>query len=813
MANTEIKAAFRIFYREKSYSLINLAGLTLAVVCCLILGLYLRSELTYEQHNEKYRQIYRVVHAFTHSGPPDRMALTQIPLGTMLKENYADVQDYVRFVRTNYEVLIRCNDKISYWKRVYGTDKNVFDIFTHKVLYGDPKTALNDPDSVAVSETFAKFYFGNINPIGQIIKPEAEGIIDSTPRKITLVFQDLPENTHMKYDVLFRWVDPPNIREILYNVASFTYLLMPENYNIKSFKTISNSFYQRFFKDNPRMAKSTWECWLQPLKDIHLHSDLMYDLPTGNIYYIYGFTAVALFILLVACINYVNLAIARATKRAKEIGMRKILGVSKPRLMTYFFGEAAIFTITALITGIILTEALLKLTSVNNLFDMRLPSGLTGEPYIILALLVLGLVITLFSGFYPAVYLSSVAPISALTDTKGSKSGGSHVRELLVFIQVMVSITVITCTLIMVQQMLFVSDKPMGFDKKERVIINLHGLDVIEKYKNIKTELLKDSHILGVSAISEMICSDRLIPADQGMVDNAEGVPEATSFSYFETEEDLLKVMGMQLINGRDFNKKLLTDVGTSFIVNETLVKARGWKEPLGKRIQLGGLNGKVIGVVKDFHYKPIHTPIEPLAIWKFNDEENYQGIPPELRDTVQRFMIVHINNSAVPQTLEFLREQFQEFDPRHPFEFEFLDDSIQKNYMSEERLVKMAGIFCGICIFISCLGLYGLSSFSTEQRSREIGIRKVLGASTFQIIFMLARKTIWLVLGGALIATVIAYFAIDKWLMSFAYRIDINPLVFLLSILIVLGLAFLTIAVQSFKTAQRNPSLTLHYE
>jgi putative ABC transport system permease protein len=297
MANSEIRAAFRIFYREKFYALINLAGLSLALACCLILGLYLRSELTYEQHNLKYRQIYRVVHAFTHSGPPDRLAMTQIPLGIMLKENYSEIKDCVRFIAPSQKVLIRSDDRVMYWENVYSTDENVFEIFTHKILYGDPKTALKDPASAAVSETFAKNYFGDSNPIGKTIHPEAGNTIAGTPRKITLVFRDPPQNTHMKYDVLFRWVDPPNIRRVLLSVRSFTYLLMPENYNINSFKAISNSFFKRFMEPELKVTHSTWECWLQPLTDIHLHSDLIFDLPTGNRYYVYGFAVVALFIL------------------------------------------------------------------------------------------------------------------------------------------------------------------------------------------------------------------------------------------------------------------------------------------------------------------------------------------------------------------------------------------------------------------------------------------------------------------------------------------------------------------------------------
>ncbi len=813
MADREIRAVFRILYCEKSYALINLAGLSLAVVCCLILGLYLRSELKYEQHNVKYRQIYRVVHAFTHSGPPDRLAMTQIPLGLMLKENNPEILDFVRFIEPPVAVLIRSNGTTRYWQKVYSTDENVFKIFTHEVLYGDPKTALTDPASVAVSESFAKYYFGDINPIGKMIHPEAGQTIDATPRRITLVFRDLPENTHMKYDALFRWIDPPNIRQVLFSVRSYTYLLMPENYDINNFKAISDSFYRRFMQNHPRMANSTWECWLQPLTGIHLHSDLIFDLPAGNIYYVYGFAAVAVFILLVACINYVNLAIARSGRRAKEIGIRKILGVSRSRLMARFLGEATIFSILALFLGAILAEVLLRLTPINSLFDKRLSFSLMDEPGLLLGLLMLGLAVGLLSGLYPALYLSSIAPMSALSAIHGGKKRKFHLRELLVLTQVTVSVIVISCTVIMAQQMRYVSSKPLGFDKKNRVVINLHGLDVIEKYPTIKNELLENSHILGVSTISDMICSDHFFAADQGMVANAEGLLEATSFSYFQVEDDLVNVMGMQILQGRDFTKKYLTDVGASFVVNETLAKARGWKDPLGKRIQYSGLNGKVIGVLKDFHFKPLHSPVEPLVMWQFNDEENYRYVPDSQRDLIRRVMIVHIRDSDVRQTLEFLQEKFFEYDSRHPFEYAFLDAFIDRFYLSEERLMKLTMIFSGICIFISCLGLYGLASFTTEQRSKEIGIRKVLGASSLRIVLMLARKTLWLVLAGAVVATIVAYFAIEEWLSSFAYRIGIHPLAFLVSTLIVIAVAFATIALQSFRTAKRNPSITLRYE
>jgi putative ABC transport system permease protein len=811
MANNEIRAAFRTFYREKSYAAVNLSGLSLAIACSLILGLYLRSELTYDQHHLRHKQIFRVVNEFAHSGPPDRMAYTPMPLGPMLKENYPEVKDYVRFLPPNQKVLIRSGDKTLYWENVYSTDENVFDIFTHRVLYGDPKTALKDPSSAAVSETFARQYFGDSNPIGKTIHAEAGQTFEGIPRRITLVFRDLAENTHLKYDVLFRWVDPPNIRQALFGVSLFTYLLMPENYRIDDFKIVSNSFFARFMEERLKTTHSTWKGWLQPLADIHLHSDLLFDLPTGNRYYIYGFAAVAVFILLVACINYVNLAIARAAKRAKEIGMRKILGASRSFLMFRFLSEAVIFSLIATVFGAALVEIVLRLTPIHDLLGKSLQFRLTDEPALLLWMLGLSLFIGLLSGIYPALYLSSIAPLSALASSQGGKKGNFRLRELLVLTQFTVSVIVVACTLIMAQQMRYVSNKPLGFNKENRVLINLHGLDVIEKFTTIKNELLQDSRIMGIAATSTMISTDQFLPASQGMVDNKDGVLEATSFAYIQVTEDFWDVMDMQMVSGRNFSKKLLTDVGLTCVINETMAKVRGWQEPLGKRIQLGGYNGKVIGVVKDFHFKSLHSPVEPLVMFQFIDD--LQNVSAAQRAAVQRVMILRIVGKDSGKTLEFLRAKFAEYDPWHPFEFAFLDESNDRLYLSEKRLMKMTGIFSGICIFISCLGLFGLAAFTAEQRTKEIGIRKVLGASASQIIMMLARKTLWLVLAGSVVASIVAYYAMDEWLSGFASGLASGRFVFVISAAIVIAVAFITVALQSYRAARANPALTLRYE
>ena len=814
ITNSEIKAALRTLCREKSYAIINLAGLSLAIACCLILGLYLRSELTYDRHHLRYKQIFRVVNEFTTSGSSDKLAYTSVALGRLLKENYPEVKDYVRMAPALQKVLIRSGDKSFYWDDIYSTDENVFDIFTHQILYGDPKTALKDISSAAVSESFARKYFGDSNPIGKTINIEATPTLEAIPRKITLVFRDLPENTHVKYSALFRMRDlPANIdaRNMLFGVSLFTYLLMPENYNVDDFKAVSSSFYARYMEGLGQTLKMSWKAWLQPLADIHLYSDISYDLPTGNKYYVYGFAAVAAFILLVACINYVNLATARGARRAKEIGMRKILGVPRFRLLYRFLAESMLFSLMAVAFSLILVEAVLKLTPVNALLGKPLTLGLRNEPILMLWMLGLGLFVGLVSGLYPAFYLSSIPPMSALAGTQGGGKGRFRIREFLVLIQFTVSVIVIACTILMALQMRYISGKLLGFAKEDRVLITMRGLDVIDKFQVIKNELSKDSRILGVSAASAMIGTGQAIPLNAAGVDNKDGVSETTALSHIQVGEDFLQVMGIQMASGRDFSRRLLTDVGTSFIVNETMVKNRGWKEPLGRHISLGANSGKVIGVVKDFHFKSLHSPVEPFILYPFND--NFENVPAAARAAMQRVLVVHIKRDETQGALRFLQDKFAVFDPKHPFEFEFLDDSINKLYMSEERLMKMTGIFSGICIFISCLGLFGLAAFTTEQRSKEIGIRKVLGASASQIILMLARKTLWLVLAGSVVASIVAWYAMDEWLSGFAYRVDINAMAFVVSAAIVIAVAFATIALQSYKTARSNPALTLRYE
>jgi putative ABC transport system permease protein len=707
------------------------------------------------------------------------------------------------------EDMIRVDDKAFYWKNVYLCSNSVFDIFTHDIIFGDPKTALTDPDTAAVSETFAKKYFGDANPIGKTFSNE------SGTFAIKLVFADLPENSHLKYDVLLsnaKFLLPDNEvirRGALWNVGMFTYLLMPENYDPDEFDSISRDFYERHMSEFGEEHNSSWHSWLQPLTDVHFKSKVGYDLPTGNIAYVYGFAAVGIFILLVACINYMNLATARATRRAKEVGMRKVLGVGRRQLILQFLGESIFFSLIALFLGLALAEFILHLTPINNLLGNNIDLNLTREPLLIVWFIAFGIVVGLISGSYPALYLSAILPLPALVTGLRAGKRSVRFRQLLVLIQFFITVTVIAATLIMALQMRYMSNKSLGFNKENRVILKLLGADVYEKLPTIRKELLKNDHVLGMAVSPFKIGADTPITVTK--VSNNNGVLEETTLKWVQVGDDYVDVMGMQLSQGRDFSKKLLTDVGTSFVVNEALVKKMGWDEAIGKQIQLGINDGRVVGVVKDFHFLSLHNPIEPFAMFRLDIDTSQ--IPVEGRAALQVYLMLNISGENIPQTLGFLEDKFAEFDPKHPFQFEFLDDYLTSLYLSDQRLMKLTGVFACVCILISCMGLFGMASFTTEQRTKEIGIRKVLGATTWQIIFLLFKNILFLVLVGAVAASLVAYFAMDEWLTGFAYRTGIEFWVFLLSTATAAFVAFVTVAMQSYKTAQANPVNALRYE
>ncbi|TAJ93229.1 MAG: ABC transporter permease [Gammaproteobacteria bacterium] len=813
MFSNYLKIILHKLYREKLYALINISGLAIAIACCVILGLYLRSELTYDRYQVNHERIFRLEREFNINGKINRYAINSTVIGPMLKEDFPEIVDYVRLRPNLQSILIRHGNNAYYWDRTFIADDNIFSFFTHDIIHGNPETALVDPGSVAVSETFARTYFGDENPMGQTISTDTGG-----PRTITLVFADQPENTHLKYDVLYSYnhdsvAIPDNMtarRENLWGGYDFTYLLMPEGFQAGDFKRINDAFYSRHAAEQGRAAGTSFRTWLTPLADIHLDSsDLEYDVPGGNKLYLYGFAAVAVFILLVACINYMNLATARAAKRAKEVGMHKILGAGRGQLIMQFLGESLCFTFIALLFGIVLVEIALQMTLVTTLLDKPLSLDLFREPELLAWLAGLGLLIGTLAGVYPAIYLSSMLPLSALVGSNKNAKANIRFREGLVLVQFVISVGVIACTLLMAAQMRYVSSKSLGFNKENLAMIRLQGLELIDKIPTMRNELLKNNRVLDITSAPRIMGQG--FPTFGGQAENNEGEMVTITTHNSSVDDNFIDAMGLELIAGRDFSKKFLSDSGANFVVNEAVVRMMGWTEPVGKRFQSGPFTGRVIGVVKDFNFKSLHSPVEPFVLTQYVDKT--RRIPAELLPNPTRMLVLKIAGENIRETLKFIEEKFAEFDPTHPFEFEFLDDTLSRLYLSEQRLMKLIGVFAGICIFIACMGLFGLAAFTTEQRTKEIGIRKVLGATTAQIIFMLSRGILILVLIGSVVASLMAWYAMDEWLAGFAYRTEINPLVFLLSATLAAAIAFITLALQSLKTARSNPVQALRYE
>jgi putative ABC transport system permease protein len=804
-----LKVALRQLAREKLYALLNVSGLALGLACCLMLGLYLWSELTYDRHHVNHERIYRIAtHVKFGDGRSSDLAITSGPFGPMMAAEYPEYfKAYVRFravSRTNPE-LLRYEDQSAYWDDIYLADSNVFEVFTHEIIYGDPRTALAEPNSIAISRRMAQRYFGAENPIGRTLLTDGGRSL-----AVRLVFEELPENSHLRYDALLSNKGagsevPTDFTERLQRLVNlgdfeYTYVVLADGADPREYPKLSEAFNDKYTKFALLVANLEMQSWIEPLADIHLGADLEYDQPHGNRMYLYAFAAVAVLILGLACINYVNLATARAAQRTRAIGLRKILGAGRGALIAQSLGESVLFALFATVLGVILVEVLLSLPAVNALFGKTLTLDLFGRPLLALVVLAFGVCVGLIAGLYPAVYLSSFMPLTALVGRY--RPGGLRLREALVFAQFAISIGVIACTLLMGQQMRFIANKGLGFDKENRVLLTLRDRSLVERESLIANELEKNPGVLGVATSATMMGRD--MPHVTGKAENNEGVMTDLGFNFFPVGDDFISVMGIEVVKGRDFSRRLLTDVGASYIVNETFVRTMGWDEPLGKRIGIGAggaFPGPVIGVVRDFNYKSLRANIEPFVMVR-----NVAG-------SGERLMVINIAPQGIHETLQKIQALFAELDPVHPFEYTFLDEDLDRLYVSEERLMRLTGIFAVICIVVACLGLFGLAASATQQRTQEIGVRKVLGASTLSIILLLSRRVLVLIAAGAAVASIVAWFGMMDWLSGFAYRATLNPVYLLIAALGAGAVALLTIALQSWRTANGDPVEALRYE
>jgi putative ABC transport system permease protein len=556
--------------------------------------------------------------------------------------------------------------------------------------------------------------------------------------------------------------------------------------------------------------KMSFAATFQPLAETHFGEQLQKDLPTGNVFYLYGFGTVAVFILLIACINYMNLATARATKRAKEVGMRKVLGASRAQLIVQFLGESFAFTAIAAVAGLLLAQGALSLTPIGSLMGKEHLFTAMSEPLVLLSVVGLVVLVGVVAGLYPAFYLAAISPMAALTRVRRSWRSGLSMRQSLVLLQLLISIGVIACTLLMRDQMRFVHSMPLGFDKDNRLIVTLRGYDVVKNIKTLKSVLRAQPNVLDVTTIDAVPGSGNFVNVLP--VETNSGAFESVSTDRIVVGSNFVDAMRLKVLEGRGFSEALATDVSESVIVNESFVQKMGWTQALGKRLKWGPSEGvRVVGVVKDFHYASLHNPIGPMMMHPIR--EDYANVPDQQKPLLTTSIIVVMSGENLSGTVDAVQSAISKFDPRFNFEPVFLDDKLSELYRSESSLMKLTGIFSGICIFIAVMGLFGLAAFTTEQRTKEIGIRMVLGASDSQIAFMLSRYLMPLVLFAAIPASILSYYAIERWLQRFVYRAEIGWLVFVGSTLAVALVAVLTVMLQSLKTTRADPIKALRYE
>lgn len=814
MIRYNLKMVYRNLRREVSYSVINISGLSFGIACCLILALYLKSELTYDQHFLKHEQIYRVANRLNSGENSNLFARTSYALGPLLSSEAPQIESYVRFSMNNrgYTVFEYGETSLR-WDDVAMTDANVFDVFSHDIIFGNPETALTQPKTMAISQSFAKAYFGNENPIGKTIKGELSDFM------VTLVFADLPDNTHLKYDALITYQEmsadryqPVNDQgarfSLWYRRSDYTYVVMPTGYDPGSFDGISEQFFDKYMADHPDRYNSTVDFLLEPLDEIHLNSQAQRDRPHGNRFYIAGFTGIAIFVLLVACINYMNLSTARFSKRSKSIAIPKVLGAHRRQLIIQLLTESLVFVFLALLISLGLTWLLINFTSLNSLFGKSLPFDVLLQPETLAILLTGALFMGVLAGIYPALALSRVSL------TKAVKTKNSGLRQGLVFVQFLVSICVISCTLLMYYQMKYVHEKSLGFEKENKLVVTVKGAPSIQKLPVFINTLEQHSNVLNTTiSLSHL---GRSTSFEQAEIENEEGVFISHSYNWFYIDEDFIHTMGIELLAGRNFDKTIPTDANHAILVNETLVRKMGWKEPLGKRLryEAGEDASYVVGVLKDFHFQGLQHEVESMIFWlPLADDFTASYWTPTNRRLASRLLTVNITGDNVQETLAFIEKEWEAFDSDHPFEFQFLDDSLDKQYDADIKQMTLIGIFGGLCIFISCLGLFGLTAFTIEQRTKEIGIRKTLGANSWQIITLLFRNTFVIVVISAVVASLLSYGIMREWLEGFHYKDDINVFAFVLAALGSFVTAFVTMSTQSYKTAQANPVKALRHE
>ena len=803
MFKTFFKITYRNFVRQKVYSLLNVSGLAIGLTCFILIFLYIQDELSFDRFHADSDRIYRVLEHFESEGVGEHSASQPFPVGPTLINDYpAQVEQMVRLFNFQSPTLALANketDKAFNESRIFFADSSFLRVFDFELLEGDRATALDEPNSILITPTMARKYFGEAEAMGKLLEFQGQQNL-----KVTGILEDAPLNAHFQYDfiVSFSSLRPSfggRYPGTWYWNPCWTYIKLAENTSPEQLAVQFPDFVAKYFPD---FIKEDVTLELQPLEDIHLHSRLDYEIQANSdAKNIYIFGAIAFFVLVIAAINFINLSTARATKRAKEVGVRKSLGSAKALLVAQFVFESVVMTFLAILIAV--GVVCLLLPAFNALVEKSISVWALTQLNFVVGAFLLALTVGLLSGFYPAFVLSSFRPVTVL---KGGlvRTKGLAFRQVLVTAQFAISIFLIVGTFVGIQQFNLLQDQQTGFDQAHVVMVPVIRSPMGQHYETFRVNALQSPHITSMTAVEEIIGAKHQVGNYQ-----FEGMERSKPFPRFFVLPDYTETMNIEMVAGRDYSRDFITDDSLGLVVNESLVQAMGWgtpEEAINKRFyHRGELRGKVIGVVKDYNFVSKHHPIGPLVL----DLNRF----PQAFNLFIKYLAVKVEGRNLQAALGDLEGAWKTSLPNRPFDFFFLEDRLNDSYKAEQKLSKITIIFSVLAIGVACLGLFGLATFSIERRTKEIGLRKVLGIKTTQIMVLLSREFVALILVAFLISIPASYWLLEQWLQGFAYRVSIQAWPFLAAGVLTFTVAMVTILYHALKASLINPVESLRYE
>lgn len=805
------KVALRSILRSKLTAFINIFGLSLAMTCCLLIFLFIKDEVSYDKYHEHSDKIYRVTRNFLSPDGSVNLHLGHIapPFGPLLKNDFPDMKEVARVLQNNILFTLEENGeiKLSFEEsRTYIAEQSIFNIFTIPLINGNPESGLERPFTIMLSEKMAEKYFGTTDIIGKRIRANNQFDLE-----VTGVFQAFPDQSHWHPDFLISFTtlyeDAIYGRQGLEtnygNNAFATYVLASDEFDAEKIESQFPAFLDKHMgstaAENNYPMPSTWTTlFIQPLTDIHLHSHLDSEVEAnGNINSVYMMGVIGLFIILIAGFNFINLSTARASKRAKEVGLRKVVGAVKQQLVVQYLSESVLIAVASLALALVFTSV--SLTWLNEFTGKSLHLTFLNNGPILLTIIAFPIIVGSLAGIYPAFVIAAFKPALILKGQTGVTRGNGSLRKVLVVSQFAISIVLIIATAVTFQQLDYISNRDLGYAKDQVVTFRYFGGEIGE-FDPFYNELVKNNAIKDVGR-SSIIPTGRLLDSQGSMIEQGDSMV-ATSVVMKDVRVDhhFFDTYSIPVVSGRNFSKEVKSDDSLAFVINEAAARMIGWsnEEAVGKTMQNGSVKGRIIGVVRDFHFESLHESIIPIV---FHLQPLYRRLSVSIAANDMRTGLAHIE------------KVWKEFLPHRPFEYTFLSERYQQLYQSEQKQSQLFIIFAGLAILIASLGLLGLATFNTLQRVKEISIRKVLGASVPNILKILSKEIVILILIANILAWPVAWYFMNQWLDSFAYRVELNLGTFLLAGCIALMIAILTISVHTAKAAMTNPASTLRNE